>query len=205
MQNLFFILLIISPILLIVGLIYPKFFSFLFGKKANRVTVSVVFVALGIVSLIALGMTADDAVENSTGEAIGDSSVTVRIIPTTVITSWDIPLGGSGMTIEIKDKYLNLEDMKSLGAQLFEKAKVEVNYAVFVYSDREAVVLREKVALGEATEEEEAFHKEAFVGTYVHGPVFTIYDEDGNIFSERKHDFNIHLEGGPAEGITVNY
>lgn len=71
MDSLFFILFLLSPVLLIVGLLKPNLFKQIPIKDLNRKKLSGIFLSLMLLSFVGVGMTADTKTDKESEQTLG--------------------------------------------------------------------------------------------------------------------------------------
>lgn len=95
--------------------------------------------------------------------ATGTSAKTIQY---EVLKQWDIPGGGKGEVVVIPTSYLNDTDMTALGQKLKNDLINDRDSFVFVYSNKQAATLRDKVINDTATTAELKIYDPNFVATY---------------------------------------
>lgn len=110
----------------------------------------------------------------------------VKQITYEVIKKWDIPNGGEGKVVVISPDYLNRNDMPIVGEKLKSDNKNDRNSFIFVFTDKKAAEMRDRVlsdGVDKLTEEEQDYYDARFVAEYTKNA------------NSGYHKFVIHYDG----------
>ncbi|MBI4098202.1 MAG: hypothetical protein HY426_04155 [Candidatus Levybacteria bacterium] len=113
---------------------------------------------------------------------------TPKVINYEIFQRWDIPNGGEGKVVIISPEHLNEQDMPLLGEKLKNDTQNDRNAFIYVFTDKKAAALRDKVfddLAGKSTmsEAESDFYDKNYVAQYT---------KNGN---SGFHEFVIYYDG----------
>lgn len=179
MNTLFILLFFASIIALVVGLVRPKTFSRFVKGELTRKKVGL---TLGIATLILFSLavattepttnvasTKQTAVPTATvtpNQPTKQAEPTKKPITYEVVKRWSIPNGGEGKVVLIPPDYLNEIDMTALGEKLKNDTKNDRNAFIFVFTDKKAADMRDKVLSDELSDTDRDFYDKHYVGQY---------------------------------------
>ncbi len=117
---------------------------------------------------------------------------TIPVIDYQIYKKWSIPNGGEGKVIIISPQNFNASDMALLGLRLNSDTSSDRNAFIFVFTDRKAAVMRDRVlneGVDKLTSSEQDFYDEHYVAQYTKNGnsninEFTIY-YDGVMGADR--------------------
>lgn len=166
------------PVIIALLILFPPAGLFLMWKYTswNKVLKGVITIVLAIlfISTVSGGKT------NTTQS----SDVKVeRVINYEIVKRWSIPNGGEGKTIIISMDNFNEADMLLLGEKLKEDTKKDRNAFIFVFTDKKAAEIRDKVLTDELTESDRDFYDKHYVAEY---------SRNGN---SGFHEYKIYFDG----------
>lgn len=179
MNNLATSLLLLSIVGFVVSL---KFFE----KKAR-----IIFGILIVVFFIMFGASSDTSKTSTTTPKSEEKQTaqTSTLTPTpkqidyVIYKRWDIPNGGEGKAVIIPLEYLNEADMPLVGEKLRYDTKNDRNAFIYVFTDKKAAEMRDKVLTDELSEKDRNFYDAHYVGQYT---------KNGN---SGFHEFVIYYDG----------
>lgn len=127
-------------------------------------------------------------------EQASQPQATAKTYSYEVVKEYEIPNGGHGKVIVTSPDYKNASDMEALGKKLHEDNKNERNAFLFIFTDKKAADLRDKVTSGETLNQaDQDFYDKHYVADY-----------RKNANSGIK-EFTYRLNGLLGESKTVNY
>lgn len=160
--------------LVIIGLLILFFPAglFLMWKYAgwNRVVKWVItaFFALVVLgSALNPGKTTPTSIPTQSQSVVESSPTpTPKVINYEIFQRWSIPNGGEGKVVIISPENFNEQDMPLLGEKLKNDVKADKNAFIFIFDDKKAAQLRDKVLSDNMTNEERDFYDKHYVGQY---------------------------------------
>lgn len=177
MENLFIILFLVFLVLTIVAFALP---SLLFKNKTAPTVkkIKISLIAITILFFVLFGVTSDASKQNKTqgNQDTAPIETTIQNTPTPakdityeVIKTWEIPNGGFGKVIVISPENFNLSDMTSLGEKLKNDHKSDRNSFIFIFDDKKAAEMRDKISttdLKEISEADHDYYDKHYIGEY---------------------------------------
>lgn len=194
MSYLFVILFLLALAGLILGLVRPSLLSKVIGSNGGRKKVWAIFGGATLAFFILTGVTASpsqkvktESVSNQQTQTTENKEIkkTEVVSPTKakitqpakksiryeILQRWSIANGGEGKVVLISRDYLNNADMTAVGEKLKNDTKNDRNSFMFVFTDKKAAELRDRVlddltGKDTMTEEERDFYDMHYVGQY---------------------------------------
>lgn len=149
-------------------------------KKIYIICAVVLILSLFVIVAASTSPETKETAKQATNEP---TKVVVKDIKYEILQRWEIPNGGEGKSILISKDNLNEKDMAALGEKLKEDTKDDRNAFIFVYTDKKAAGLRDKVLTDDMTEAERDLYDINYVGQY---------NKNGN---SGFHQFAIYFDG----------
>ncbi len=191
-STVFFLLFLVSIIFLFVGVINPSSLKFLTRKVLPRKILSARIFALALLSIVLAFATAPSVPTNQQNSEVDTNKVAERtkVVSYEIIERWPIPNGGEGKSVVVSHDYFNESDMILLGKKLKEDTKYDRNAAIFVYDDKQAALMKDKVLSDKLSAKDSDFYDKHYIGQYFKNgnsdfDQFTIYF-DGVLGSNQK-------------------
>lgn len=204
MDNVLAVITLIFFLAAIVSLFKPRF---ILKNSVSRKKPFLIFIGLSVLFFILTGVVSPKLTENDTTPKESVVTLTPSPAPSTpasieetvaprkeisyeIVKQWEIPNEGYGKVIVIPPDYLNEEDMATLGNKLKDDTKNDRNAFIFVYTDKKAANLRDRIFDENLPESEREFYDTHFVANYKKNAnsgfhEFTIYF-DGVMGSNQK-------------------